>query len=337
MHPIFDTLSTLGIAALAVGLSVTAFAHTETKDPTAGWFNGTYQRGFEERFETSVPAHSNAVELWAATKWMLFNEPATGAIASKDGWLFTAEEFTEPEVSRDLAAELTKVKTALAKDGITLVPVVVPDKARMNAGRLERGRSPGFSTRYDIAMETIEDAGLIGIDLRDALRFDASFMRTDTHWSPEGARRAAETISEALSDLQIPRSLVETVLTGTEKFDGDLLAFVATGVFREQVGPAPELIDTFETTVASNGGLFDDTSIPVALVGTSFSAKPAFHFEGFLKQALQADVLNVSRVGQGPFKPMDLFLNDIRTISNLPSIVIWEIPERFLTSRSKHL
>ncbi len=333
MHASLDSLSTLGIAALMAGLSITAFSNTETGNLSTGWANGTYQRGYEDRFETSVPAHESAVALWAAVKWGMFREPATGAVAGQDGWLFTAEEFAEPRETRDFAQELARVSATLAADEIALVPVVVPDKARMQAHRLKRGRSEGFELRYDWALAQIRDAGLVVIDLREVLGFETSFMRTDTHWSPEGAQRSATAIAKALSEIALPMAEVDTHQTGTKAFDGDLLSFVATGRYREFVGPEPERIETFETSVASAGGLFGAADIPAALVGTSFSAKADFHFEGFMKQALQADVLNLSQVGQGPFLPMDAFLKERATLSSLPSVVIWEIPERFLTSR----
>ncbi|MEN0001344.1 MAG: alginate O-acetyltransferase, partial [Pseudomonadota bacterium] len=64
--------------------------------------------------------------------------------------------------------------------------------------------------------------------------------------------------------------------------------------------------------------------------GTSYSAVPAFHFEGFLKQALSADVVNAAAIGQGPFKPMEDFLVTLDALTTPPSQVIWEIPERYL-------
>lgn len=333
MHASLDSLCTLGIATLIAGLSVTAFSLTDTGDPSKGWASGTYQRGYEDRFESSVPAHKSAVALWSAAKWVLFQEPATGAVAGRGGWLFTAEEFTEPRDTLDFAQELTRVSNALAADGIALVPVIVPDKVRMHAHRLKRGRSEAFTLRYDGALNQIRDAGLGAIDLRQALGFADSFMRTDTHWSPKGAQQSAMAIAKAMSHTNIPKTEANTIHTGTKAFDGDLLSFVATGPYRDLVGPASEYIETFETSMASAGSLFGDADISVVLVGTSFSAKSDFHFEGFLKQALQVDVLNLSRVGQGPFVPMDAFLEERATLSSLPSVVIWEIPERFLTSR----
>jgi len=333
MQASLGSLCSLGIATLLAGLSVKAFSHTDTGDPSKGWANGTYQRGYEDRFETSVPAHESAVALWSAAQWVFFREPATGAVSGNGGWLFTAEEFTEPDTPRDLATELAQVADALGADGITLVPVLIPDKARMHALRLKRGRSEGFETRYDAALATIREAGLIDIDLREALRFEGSFMRTDTHWTPEGAQRAAATIAKSLGDITLPEAQFHTIAKGAAPFDGDLLPFVATGRYRDRVGPAAEFINTFETTVTSSGGLFGVADIPVVLIGTSYSAKAEFHFEGFLKRALQADVLNLSRVGQGPFKPMDAFLEERSNLSSLPSIVVWEVPERYLTSR----
>ncbi|MFY0619666.1 alginate O-acetyltransferase AlgX-related protein [Shimia sp.] len=334
MQSTLDTFCTLTIATVMAGLSITAFSRIDAGNPTKGWASGTYQRGFENRFEQSIPAQEGSVALWAAAKWALFGETAAGAVAGREGWLFTAEEFTEPSETRDLATELSRVVEALSENGTALVPVIVPDKARMRSDRLPRGRSEGFDTRYQRALEAIEDTGLPVIDLRPALSFEKSFMRTDTHWSPEGARRAAEAVADVVEGFELPHTDVQTVATGSVGFDGDLLSFVATGPFRSIVGPAPESIDTFETIVEASAGLFDDAAIPIALVGTSYSAKPEFHFAGFLKQAARADVLNASYVGQGPFAPMDTFLKDRATLSTLPSLVVWEIPERFLTSRS---
>jgi alginate O-acetyltransferase complex protein AlgJ len=72
----------------------------------------------------------------------------------------------------------------------------------------------------------------------------------------------------------------------------------------------------------------------VAIVGTSYSAEPAFHFEGFLKQALSADVINLALEGKGPFKPMDEALQGTILEDTGVRVVVWEIPERYVPSRS---
>ena len=122
---------------------------------------------------------------------------------------------------------------------------------------------------------------------------------------------------------------------GTSDFEGDLLAFVDLGPFREKFTALHDVIDVFETDAVdggSAGGLFGDVTIPVALVGTSYSARPEFHFEGFLKSELDADLVNYAEVGLGPFAPMDRFLETLGAATSAPRLVIWEIPERYINT-----
>ncbi|ABV93645.1 putative alginate biosynthesis protein algJ [Dinoroseobacter shibae DFL 12 = DSM 16493] len=334
MESITDKISTLALATAVAGVSLTSFAQVDLGNWQTGWRTGLYQRGFEDRFTDGIATRDHAAALWAALRWEVFDETAEGAIKGRDGWLFTREEFIEPAPSRDLDAELRRVAQTLRGHGIDLIPVIVPDKARMQADRLPRSRSEGFALRLDRALGSVAAAGLPVIDLRPALSIRDGYMRTDTHWSPRGARASALAIAAALQDRALPRAAVTTTVTGVVPFEGDLTVFADTGPWRPWIGPAPEVIETFETRVDAAEDLFGEAVLPVALVGTSFSAKPAFHFEGFLKDALQADVLNASRIGLGPFVPMDDFLADIGDLASLPTLVIWEIPERYLTSRS---
>lgn len=332
MKTLQDTALVLVFSTLLAGASLFSLSRTDLGDVSSGWTNGSYQRGYENRFEASVPGQKLAGSAWAALRWGLFREASDGAVVGQNGWLFTAEEFQEPENTRDFREELETAEAILSEAGIALVPVVVPDKARMHVEKLPRGRSAPFVTRYDRALETVESVGLAVIDLRPALKFDLAFLRQDTHWSPEGARRSANAVAAA-TQIDLPIAAVTTKPLGQSPFEGDLLNFVNTGPFRAWVGPQPDQIERFETTVETEGGLFGDAPIPVVLVGTSYSALPAFHFEGFLKQALSADVLNAAAVGQGPFEPMDKFLSDLNTLTSPPSLVIWEIPERFLSTK----
>jgi alginate O-acetyltransferase complex protein AlgJ len=77
-------------------------------------------------------------------------------------------------------------------------------------------------------------------------------------------------------------------------------------------------------------GLFDEVTIPVTLVGTSYSAGRPWNFDGALKEVLGADVLNVAAEGQGPLVPMQRYLDSPRFADAPPALVIWEIPERYV-------
>ena len=69
----------------------------------------------------------------------------------------------------------------------------------------------------------------------------------------------------------------------------------------------------------------------MVLLGTSFSADRRWNFDGALKQALAVDVQNLAEQGQGPIVPMTRFLTDYLPLSANLKLVIWEIPERYLS------
>ena len=298
---------------------------------------GAVQRHYETRFEDSFPMGDTLRHAWNAAKYAALGEVAEGAVLGRGGVLFTAEEFTAPKAHRDFSRALKDAQIRSAEVGAELIPVIVPDKSRMMAEALPRARSAHFEDRYDRLQHAIAQAGLRTVDLRPALRADRSFMVSDTHWSPKGAQSAAASISRLLADDLASDAAFETTRIDTRDFDGDLLAFADTGAWRRWVGPGFERIETFETNGpdTSSLGLFDEVDTPVVLVGTSFSAREDFHFLGFLKSELRADVLSYAKEGQGPFVPMELFLEGNALAETTPQFVIWEIPERYLDTWSQ--
>jgi len=310
--------------------------------PTSGLgldvLSGSTQRHYEARFDDHMPLRRAMRQGWAAVKFGILGEVAEGAVLGRDGVLFTAEEFTSPAGGRDFSAALLVARDAVAASGAELIPIVVPDKARMMSDALPRARSAHLAARYDEMLDIITAAGLRTVDQRSALSTDNAFMRTDTHWSPKGARRAAQVIADLVADELPSDTAFQTTQTGREEFHGDLIAFADTGIWRPLTGPAPEHIETFETVSVGTQqlGLFDDVATPIVLVGTSFSARSDFHFVGFLKSALGADVLSFALEGQGPFLPMERFLNADHLAEITPQFVLWEIPERYIDTWSQH-
>ncbi len=334
------SLRSQSFAACFVGLTALPGAWIFATAPVSGLgtdvFAGTVQRHYETRFEDRFPLRDAIRQTWNAAKYSAFGELAEGAIAGKDGVFFTAEEFTRPLEHPDFVGVLKDVHDQIAKTGAELVPIIVPDKARMMSGNLPRARSPHFEKRYDQLQSDIARAGLRTVDLRPVLATAGSYMATDTHWSPEGAQAVAQAVAQLLGDDLKTEATFATTQVGTREFKGDLLAFADTGIWRQWVGPNFETISTYETDEQAAGlvGLFDDVTTPVALVGTSFSARTDFHFNSFLKSELWSDVLSFAKEGQGPFPPMEQFLESGTLAEANPQIVIWEIPERYLDTWS---
>ena len=113
----------------------------------------------------------------------------------------------------------------------------------------------------------------------------------------------------------------------------DLMNFLEVGAFADSLGLSDEIIP--QTGITMDGaalGLFDDAPpIKVALIGTSYSADARWQFADFLRLSLSTQVMNLAETGQGPFAPMLDFLQDGIEAAPDISVVIWEIPERYLT------
>jgi alginate O-acetyltransferase complex protein AlgJ len=330
---------TFGLSAFVALPGAFAVLATDPVVPGTTFADGSYQRVYEERFHDVLPGRDLAVHLWNTASFALLGEVSAGAVRGEDGWFFTAEELEAPAEETDIWAALGTAASALSEYGTVLLPVIVPDKARINARALPVARSARFEERYDLLVAGLSARGLPAIDLRPSLAAApgeaAGFMRTDTHWSPAGAERVARAIAAEAAHLDLPRQPFETRSLGAVPFDGDLLAFVDLGPFRRHFGSLHEVIARHETLSSGEGagaGLFDDVEIPVALIGTSYSARPDFHFEGFLRSELDADLVNHAEVGRGPFAPMERFLVSLDEGADAPRLVIWEIPERYVTT-----
>ena len=127
------------------------------------------------------------------------------------------------------------------------------------------------------------------------------------------------------------------VTTPAEKVThkGDLRLFLPLDPLFENLMPAQEPLQKRNTMAASDqpaaeDALFANTEVPVALIGTSYSANPNWNFVGALKEALHSDVVNYAEDGHGPILPMLSYLKSDAFKNSPPQVLIWEFPERYL-------
>lgn len=301
--------------------------------------SGKAQASYEASFAAANPLRDLSVNIWGAVKYNIFEQASSGALIGENGWLFTDEELElKAEHRQNLMASVEEISAAekqLHKRGIQLITVILPDKVRIYADKLPYQRSALLRDRYADLQHALEARGVISIDVRRPLFTQRTtgdvFMRDDTHWSPLGASLVAKSIAAQVDKTLWRQTRISTVQTDTVDYDGDLLRYIPTGGFRAYIGPEQSRLKRYQTTVHSGAGLFGQAAIDVVLLGTSFSARPEWHFEGFLKQALGADVLNLAQAGQGPFVPMRDFLSSDMLAKYPPKLVVWEIPERYTT------
>ncbi|MFB9993242.1 hypothetical protein ACFFLM_14815 [Deinococcus oregonensis] len=300
---------------------------------------GTWQLSWEKGLDAKVPWRDPSVNLWGSMNYRLFAEARDGALVGKEGWLFTSEEYqTAAGDEAEIAAKvkyISEVRDELAKDGAKLVVVLIPAKARVYSEDLSAQVPAQKAPVYASFRQSLTTAGIISPDLLASFQAEKQkssrdlFFRTDTHWTPEGAKVAAQTVALAVQELAPdlpPAEYAVQIKPATER-RGDLLRYVP--------GPAPDQVREGEyiRTDEGGGGLLGDETLAVTLVGTSYSADSkdnVWHFDDALSQALKTEVLNAAQEGKGPIVPMREYLKSEDRKNNPPRIVIWEIPERFL-------
>lgn len=281
------------------------------------------------------------IDLFGMLSYGMFREGRRGVLIGMDGFLFSAEEYeSDPDAQANLAANvdfIARSARTIEAAGAKLLVAIVPAKARVYPGQTGRYIwPPEPESRLQRAAGLMQERGIITIDLSGALTAAKSnelvFLKTDTHWTSFGASVAAAAIAakaRAVADLGAEAPV--TMIAGeAAPHEGDLLRYIRLGPLAKTLGPELDALVTWSANIETGETLLGDTSIPVALVGTSYSADPRFSFRAFLADALKADVLNVAAEGKGPFDPMTEYLASTPFRDTPPKLVVWEIPERFL-------
>ena len=269
-------------------------------------------------------------------------------ILGRDQWLFSDEEFkpwpnAEHNVSSNYAL-VEGVRQTLKAHGVKLVMAVVPSKVRLYPEHMGDKRPASIHAdlyrdfHAQLAASQVIAPDLLG-PLQQAKQAGAQvFLRTDTHWTPDGAQIAAQQLAKAVG-AQFPLSgepqQFVTEVETTEQHNGDLERFLPLDPLFSHLLPPSEPLEKRTTRVAdgapeSADSLFADSEVPVTLVGTSYSANANWNFVGALKQALRSDVINDSKDGHGPILPMLAYLKSDAFKNTPPQVLIWEFPERYL-------
>jgi alginate O-acetyltransferase complex protein AlgJ len=308
---------------------------------------GSWTQLYQEQYEQELPIRSFSRNVWGAVRYILFREGLEGVLIGRDNWLFTTEEFTYPEDAGEKFTEsityIRNVHTRLTEIGSSLVVLIVPSKARVYTEMLGRYRVPApLADRYHLLRGQLTSLGIPAPDTLAALQSSKEkgmlFCRTDTHWTPLGAQVVAENVSQAVRPLLAGQSGREGQYVQKKekeiRYFGDLMNYLPLGRLTGRIGPQPDHIVQKKTVNPgeSTGELFGALEVPVILVGTSYSAGELWNLTGALQFSLQTDVLTTAEEGEGPFVPMQAFLDSLLTQGNIhPEVIIWEIPERYVT------
>src|SRR3990167_6046857 len=312
--------------------------------------DGNLAKTFESHYDKQLPIKQLGTNVWAALDYVLFNEGRPGVVIGQHDWLYSAEEFNPVadgrQHQRDNLALIRGVREQLAQRNVRLLLAIVPAKARLYPEYL--GDQRISSQREDLYRRfhrALRRADIAAPDLLASLQAEKSrgqlFLRTDTHWTPLGAdlvaRQLSETVNRSLALNGEPQAFV-TEATKQQPLLGALPSLLPLAPLFERLLPEPDQLQQYQTRAADQAGgadaLFADSDIPVALVGTSYSANPNWNFAGALRQHLQRDLSNHAEDGQGPIVPMLKYLQSDEFADAPLQLLIWEFPERYLPMAS---
>lgn len=313
--------------------------------------NGRWAKAVETHYDDEFPIKRLGTNLWAALDFKLFNEGRPGVVLGREQWLFSDEEF-KPIAGSDLfeqenLALIQGVRDTLKQQGVELVLAIVPAKARLYPEYIGQ-QTPAMlhGGLYQEFHAQARQAGIFAPDLLGTLQEAKDrgqvFLRTDSHWTPMGAEVAAQQLGLAIakhSPLSGQARQFVTEADTSAPHKGDLTNFLPLDPLFSNLLPAPDTLQkrtthAAETAADTGDALFADNEIPVALVGTSYSANPNWNFVGALQQALQSDVANYAEDGHGPILPMLKYLQSDAFKNSPPQVLIWEFPERYLPMKN---
>ena len=256
-----------------------------------------------------------------------------------DGYLFYSGDFLPNNFAIDGRTQYyAQLDQALKSKGIQLIVSPLPSRTIVYPEVLDKTQALQSSYNTDAARENykkslqrLSDLGLKTTDLLSSAlqqrQTDDSknlYFARDYHWTSEGARLYAQATAREVMKFEAYKSLPKEKFTNTylrSENAESRLAYLLQQVCGTKT--PPEKINVFETN-RIGGNLLGDDEYPIVMVGSSYSAEAKYNFEGFLKEALSSNVLNVAVSGGGYNASLEAYFLGKDYAQSKPKFLIWE-------------
>ena len=184
--------------------------------------DGKLLRKFEQAYDKRFFLREPSVQLWADAQYLLFREGTKGVVLGKDGWLYTSQEYRVPnDLEANLQGQLAQidaVQAQLAQHGKRLVLLPLPMKLDIYAAHAEHPFDPRAISLYDRFVAQLQARNVTVTPLRSAFLDNLGgpplFLKSDTHWSPDGARLAAFELARTRPQVRLLSLHPGTVVSG---------------------------------------------------------------------------------------------------------------------------
>ena len=341
----FKSLITLCSATIIVLMGLTSFINSSISVDldNASALNGKATLQVESQLKEAIGLREEITQWWAKLVFTLFNEGKKGVIIGEGGWLFSREEYEWPKSARANIDKnvntIVEFNQKLAAKDIQLALILVPEKVSIYTEFTDKESAHlAYSLYAEVARQLQGQHVNLVLPDRQLIANKAAqpqFLRTDTHWTPQGANTVAQASADHLAKW-VGSVAFETELAPLSPHHGDLYNFIPietawlyNHIPPDNLAPPSTFVVTSEDDPFS-GDLFGDVpELTTALVGTSYSANPAWNFHGYLQQAMALEILDYSKNGQGPLNPMEAFLSSSELEDGDITLVLWEFPVRY--------
>lgn len=265
-------------------------------------------------------------------------------VPGTDGWIFRTSRDLSSRFSLDFKTRtaILAMQRALEKKGIEFAMIFVPTRGMVHYDKIrpEDREKFGFTdidaiwASYNNLIREAQSVGIHIVGIDRANTGPDFFYKRDHHWSQAGAHQAAKELARYIRPLPAYETLKKTEFTtkNTVPYNFNGASDKVFSKICKTAQPPEHIIKTITAPVAvaeEKNDLFGDTLEPeVVLLGTSNSKmEPSFsNFEGFLKEELQTDILNMSVSGAGIDTAMIAYLNTDHYKKGKARLLIWEVP-----------
>ena len=285
----------------------------------------------------------------------------TPSIEGRDGVFYRVQSDLRLQHPMDaiIVDQLATLSRVLAEQGTTLIYASVPTKGQAMPGYLPPeatayGYDPAMmQANYLDVISRLTAAGVAAPDLMSAMLAagpdEKVFFASDFHWTPTGARLAAQAIGETIRSLPAYAEVTPVEFTSREgaaeiAFSGlrrELQTFcketlpqaeARTWTTTRAVTEATDASDIFADsgTTGADGSLdifgTGTAEASLVLVGTSFSDSSINNFAGFLSEFAGIETVNYAITGGNQFGSMTSYLTSREFAENRPTFLVWENP-----------
>ncbi|MBI6899608.1 hypothetical protein JET64_22620 [Pseudomonas putida] len=270
-------------------------------------------------------------------------------VPGKERWLFRSmvdltNDFGIPAPMRP---EFARLMDAFHRQGIQVAMAIQPTRGLMHRDKLYTDQLHGFdyeraSHNLDSYLRQLRQGGAVVAPMMQLVHQPPQgeyFFRRDHHWTPAGAEATARLMAEEIRRQPFYDSLTRKRYSTEPGVmvpkDGTLnlaLSYICGNNYGFQYVRGYQTVPVAD----SSDALFDEAPDPeVILVGDSNAAaredeSKQFNFDGYLKQYLEADVLNYALPGVGEDGSLlEYLLSADYKPEAPPKLIVWELPANY--------